>query len=91
VSSTTQGASSGIVLGIVAVLLAQQFGWIGLSTLLPAIEYLALGLVVGALLGAGIGFALGKHSASQPPPPVAPWTGPKADATPPPEVPPPSS
>ncbi len=90
-SATSHGASSGVVLGIVAALLAQQFGWIGLSELLPAIEYLAIGIVVGGLLGAGIGYALGRRYGTPPPPPVAPWTGPKPATSPPPEVPPPSS
>ncbi len=60
-SATGTGAGCGVVLGIVFVLLAQQFGVLNLSALVPAIEYLVIGAVVGGVLGAAIGWALGRR------------------------------
>lgn len=72
-SATSHGASAGIVLGIVAVVFGQQLGWFNLSDLLPAVEYLAIGIVVGGVLGAGIGYALGRRYTPKKSAPVAPW------------------
>jgi NhaP-type Na+/H+ or K+/H+ antiporter len=60
-SATRHGAGAGVVLGLVAVLLAQEFGFLDMTSLLPAIEDLVVGAVVGGLLGAVIGWALGKR------------------------------
>jgi hypothetical protein len=73
VSATSSGAASGVVLGIVLVLLAQQLGFLGLSVLMRAIVYLVIGAVVGGVLCALIGWALGKrylarHPSSSTPP-----------------------
>jgi hypothetical protein len=67
-SATSQGAGSGVVLGIVFVLLAQQLAYISLSDLLPAIEYIVIGAVVGGVLFALIGWALGRRYLSRHPP-----------------------
>ncbi len=69
-SATSSGAACGVVLGIVFVLLAQQFGYLNLSGLVPAIEYLVIGAVIGGVFGALIGWGLGKrylarHAADQ--------------------------
>jgi hypothetical protein len=72
-SSASHGASAGVVLGIVAVLLGQQFGWINLSDLVPTVEFLGIGIVVGAIVGGGIGLALGRRYTPKRPAPVAPW------------------
>jgi energy-converting hydrogenase Eha subunit B len=61
VSATGSGAGCGVVLGIVFVLLAQQFGVLSLSALLPAIEYILIGAIIGGLIGALIGWGLGKR------------------------------
>ncbi len=67
-SSTGSGAGCGVVLGIVLVLLAQQFGLLSLSALVPAIEFLIIAGVIGGLIGAGIGYALGhRYLANHPP------------------------
>lgn len=67
-SSTGSGAGCGVVLGIVLVLLAQQFGLLSLSALVPAIEFLVIAGVVGGILGAGIGYALGRRYLANHPP-----------------------
>jgi ABC-type Fe3+-siderophore transport system permease subunit len=60
VSATTQGAGCGVVLGIVFVLLAQQLAYISLSSLVPSLEYLIIGAVIGGVIFAVIGWALGR-------------------------------
>lgn len=60
-SATGSGAGCGVVLGIVLVLLAQQFGILSLSALATGIEYLVIGAIVGGVLGAVIGWGLGKR------------------------------
>jgi len=59
-SAASHGAESGVVLGIVIVLLLQQVGSLDLSDLVPAIEYLVIGGVIGGIFGALIGWALGR-------------------------------
>ncbi len=59
-SATSHGTSCGVVLGIVIVIFLQQISYIDLSDFLPAIEYLLIGAIVGGLIGAGIGYALGR-------------------------------
>jgi hypothetical protein len=59
-SAASHGAGCGVVLGIVLVVLFQQFGYLDLSDLIPTIEYLAIGAVVGGIIGALIGWALGR-------------------------------
>jgi len=61
VSATSTGASCGVVLGIVVVLLLQQFGYLDLTNLTNALIDLGLGIVVGGVLGGVIGWALGKR------------------------------
>jgi hypothetical protein len=71
VSATTHGIAAGAVLGLVFVLLAQQFGYISLSDLGGALTYLLLGIVVGAVVFGLIGMALGRwylHRHPAPPP-----------------------
>ena len=60
-SATTHGIASGIVFGIVTVLLGQQFGLYGLSDLASAVEYLVIGIVIGAVVFGLIGMALGRR------------------------------
>ncbi|MGA9839634.1 MAG: hypothetical protein WBE40_08405 [Thermoplasmata archaeon] len=66
-SAASQGVGCGVVLGIVLVLLAQQFGFVSLSGLAAAIEYLVLGAIVGAILFGIIGWALGRRYVSRHP------------------------
>jgi hypothetical protein len=73
VSATSHGASAGVVLGIVAVLFGQQLGWLDLSDLLPTVEFLAIGIVVGGAFGAAVGYALGRRHLPKRPAPVEPW------------------
>ena len=60
-SATGSGAGCGVVLGIVLVLLAAQWSLITLSQLVPTIEYLVVAAVIGGLIGAIIGWALGRR------------------------------
>ncbi|MHB8352239.1 MAG: hypothetical protein ACYDFT_06105 [Thermoplasmata archaeon] len=59
-SAGTHGAASGLILGIVLVLLAQQFGLLDLSYLVPSIEDLIVGGLVGGVAGGLLGWALGR-------------------------------
>jgi membrane protein YqaA with SNARE-associated domain len=59
-SATSHGLGAGLVFGIVLVLLLQQFAYLDLSALGPAVEYLLAGAVVGGVLGALIGWCLGR-------------------------------
>jgi membrane protein YqaA with SNARE-associated domain len=65
VSAASHGAGCGVVLGIVVVIFLQQISYLTLSDLTPAIEYLAVGAVVGGVLGALIGWALGRSYLSR--------------------------
>ena len=64
-SAASHGAGCGVVLGIVLVVLFQQFGFLDLSDLVPTIEYLAIGAVVGGVLGGLIGWVLGRSYLSR--------------------------
>jgi hypothetical protein len=68
VSATSHGVAAGIVLGIVFVLLGQQFGYLSLSELTPAIEYFVIAIVVGAVVFGAIGMALGRAYLRRHPP-----------------------
>lgn len=61
-SAGSHGAVSGVILGIVLVLLAQQFGMLDLSSLLPSVEYLIIGGLVGGIAGGLIGWSLGRRA-----------------------------
>lgn len=65
-SAASHGATSGVVLGLVIVLLAQQFGVLDLSALLPAVEDLLLGAILGGVVGGLIGWALGRRYLASP-------------------------
>lgn len=60
-SATTQGIAAGVVFGAVVVLLGQQFGFYGLSDLAATVEYLIVGVVMGAVIFGLIGMALGRR------------------------------
>jgi tetrahydromethanopterin S-methyltransferase subunit C len=75
VSATTHGLASGIVFGLVAVLLGQQFGYYSLSDLATAITYLVIGMVVGGAIFAVIGWALGRRYLHKHPEDVPPAQG----------------
>jgi len=60
-SAASYGAESGAVIGIAFVLLAQQFGYLALDTLLGAIEYLVIAAIVGGVLFGLLGWALGRR------------------------------
>jgi len=74
-SATTSGIAAGIVLGIVFVILAQQFGFLSLSGLDAAVEYLVIGIVVGGIIFGVIGMLLGRLYLKRHPP-VTDTTGP---------------
>jgi len=59
-SAGSHGAGSGVVLGIVLVVLFQQLGYLDLSDLVPTLEYLLIGGVIGGILGGLIGWVLGR-------------------------------
>lgn len=67
-SATGSGAAAGVVLGLCLVLLAQQLGYLGLSDLVRGIEYLVVGAVIGGILFAIIGWALGRRYLARHPP-----------------------
>ena len=71
-SATGRGVGCGVVLGLVAVLLDQQFGYLDLSVLVPAIEDLVIAAVLGGVLGGLIGWALGRRYLSTHPAGAAP-------------------
>jgi len=50
VSAASSAAASGVVLGIVLVFLAQQFGWLPLTDLLTSIFYFAIAVIVGGVV-----------------------------------------
>ncbi|HTT73404.1 MAG TPA: hypothetical protein VMG99_04550 [Thermoplasmata archaeon] len=66
-SATSSGAAAGVVLGLVGVLLAQQFGYLDLTGLTSAVVDLAIGAVVVGIVGAVVGWALGKRYLARPP------------------------
>jgi ABC-type Fe3+-siderophore transport system permease subunit len=61
VSATSSGAGAGVVLGIVFVLLAQQFGYLALNDIVTSLVYLIVAGVIGGVIFALIGWALGKR------------------------------
>lgn len=61
-SAASHAAGSGVVIGLVAVLLAQQFGYIELSNFGPSITYLVVGAVVGGILFGLIGWLIGRRA-----------------------------
>jgi hypothetical protein len=76
VSATGSGAASGVVLGIVLVLLAQQLGFLGLSDLVRGIEYLVIAGVIGGVLFALFGWAMGRRYLARHPPAGPSGSGP---------------
>jgi hypothetical protein len=71
-SATSHGAACGVVLGIVIVIFLQQVAYLVLSDLVPSLEYLIIGAVIGGVLGAGIGWLLGRSYLSRHPVGAAP-------------------
>lgn len=71
-SATSRGAECGVVIGVAIVLLAQQFGYLSLSDLVPAIEALLVGGIVGGVLFALLGWGLGRRYLRRHPPEAAP-------------------
>jgi hypothetical protein len=67
-SATGSGAACGVVLGLVLVLLAQQLGFLGLSDLVRAIEYLVIAAVIGGIVCAIFGWAMGRRYLARHPP-----------------------
>ena len=65
-SATSHGLAAGLILGIVFVLLAQQLGYLVLSSLGAALLYLVGGAVVGAIVGALLGRLLGRRYRAPP-------------------------
>ncbi|HEV2167045.1 MAG TPA: hypothetical protein VGS23_08770 [Thermoplasmata archaeon] len=63
-SATTRGLGCGVVLGLALVLLGQQLGLFGLSDLVPALEYLVVGALVLGVVGALVGWRLGRRYAA---------------------------
>ncbi len=67
-SAASHGAACGVVLGIVFVLLAQEFGYLDLTDLVSTLIYLVIAIVVGAVLFGLIGMALGRAYLAKNPP-----------------------
>jgi uncharacterized membrane protein YedE/YeeE len=60
-SATSSGVGCGIVLGVVFVLLAQQFGYLDLNPIVPAIVDIVIGAVIGGIIFGVFGWALGRR------------------------------
>ena len=60
-SAATSAAGSGIVLGAVVVFLAQQLGYLSLSDLTPAVEWLLIFIIAFGVLGGIIGWMLDRR------------------------------
>jgi hypothetical protein len=60
-SAGTRGAGSGAILGLVAVLVGQQLSLLAIVDPVPAFEQLFAAMVIGGLLGALVGWRLGKR------------------------------
>jgi len=71
-SAASYAAESGVVLGIVFVLLAQQFGYLALASLTTGILDIVIGAVIGGVLFGLIGWALGHRYLRNHPPDVTP-------------------
>lgn len=54
-------AGSGVVLGIVGVLLAQQFAYLELDSIPMTIEWLVVAAVVGGVVCGIVGWGLGRR------------------------------
>jgi len=67
VSATSSGVGCGVVLGIVFVLLAQQFGYLALNPLVTAFVYILIAAVIGGVIFGVIGWALGRRYESKHP------------------------
>ncbi|HEV2519507.1 MAG TPA: hypothetical protein VGX00_02640 [Thermoplasmata archaeon] len=67
-SATTRGLSSGVILGVVLVLLGQQFGLFDMSELSNALIYLIVGAVAFGVLGGLVGARLGRRNIARVPP-----------------------
>jgi hypothetical protein len=68
-SAATHGLSAGVVLGIVTVLLLQQFGYIVFVELIASVIDIVIGAIIGGVIFAVVGWGLGypnrkKRSAS---------------------------
>lgn len=64
-SAASHGAASGVVLGIVIVIFLQQIAYLALSDLVPSLEYLVIGGVIGGGFGGAIGWGLGRSYLSR--------------------------
>jgi hypothetical protein len=66
VSAASSAASSGAVLGIVLVFLAQQFGYLALTGIVASVIYFAVAAIVG-----GVVFGVAARAAGRRPAPPA--------------------
>jgi hypothetical protein len=58
-SAASHGAGGGVVIGIVTVLLLQQFSYLVFSQLVPTVIDLLIGAIVGGLIFGLVGWGLG--------------------------------
>lgn len=79
-SATSHGTACGVVIGICFILLAQQFGFLDLSSLVNGIIYLVIAMIIGAAIFGAIGMALGRAYLRRHPTEVQEW---KPPSTPP--------
>ncbi len=59
-SAAGSAAASGVILGLAGVLLAQQFAFLALSTVISTLEYLVVAALVGGVVCGAIGWTLGR-------------------------------
>jgi len=60
-SAGSSGAESGAILGAVVVFLLQQLGYLSLSGLVPALEWLIAAVVIFGVFGGIAGALLGRR------------------------------
>jgi hypothetical protein len=76
----SHSVASGMVLGLVVVLLGQQFGYIDLSSSYNGILDLVIAAVVGAIVAGLVGRAIGRRAERRGGP--KPWTPPESSKDP---------
>lgn len=73
--ATGNGAVSGVILGLAAVFLAQQFGYLDFTVGVTILVEFVVAGIAGGFVGAAIGGVLGRRYLAAHPSPEVPATG----------------